>query len=171
VSDQDRSPGCGSVWSPPRYSALYSIYRCAASAASTSWPRSLPEHIRGSLWWPRMPGVGRSYWAAYTSAGVRLGDPRVSRPSDVPRLPTIGPAADLYADQLDAVPGPRSLRSRRTCDARSDTSRGRSRAFVSAPSRCEGDDTAQIGAALSGRAAMSHALRNPEISILPGSSG
>ena len=49
------------------------------------------------------------YWAAYTSAGVRLGDPRVSRPSDVPRLPTIGPAADLYADQLDAVPGPRSL--------------------------------------------------------------
>lgn len=49
------------------------------------------------------------YWAAYTSAGVRLGDPRVSRPSDVPRLPTIGPAADLHADQLDVVPGPRSL--------------------------------------------------------------
>jgi tRNA threonylcarbamoyl adenosine modification protein YeaZ len=49
------------------------------------------------------------YWAAYTSAGVRLGDPRVSRPSDVPRLPTIGPAADLHADQLEAVPGPRSL--------------------------------------------------------------
>ena len=49
------------------------------------------------------------YWAAYTSAGVRLGDPRVSRPSDVPRLPTIGPAADLYADQLEAVSGPRSL--------------------------------------------------------------
>ena len=49
------------------------------------------------------------YWAAYTSAGVRLGDPRVSRPSDVPRLPTIGPAADLHADQLEVVPGPRSL--------------------------------------------------------------
>jgi tRNA threonylcarbamoyl adenosine modification protein YeaZ len=49
------------------------------------------------------------YWAAYTSAGVRLGDPQVSRPSDVPRLPAIGPAADLYADQLEAVPGPRSL--------------------------------------------------------------
>ena len=49
------------------------------------------------------------YWAAYTSAGVRLGDPRVSRPSDVPRLPTIGPAADLHADQLEVVPGPHSL--------------------------------------------------------------
>lgn len=49
------------------------------------------------------------YWATYTSAGVRLGDPRVSRPSDVPRLPTIGPAAHLYADQLQTVPGPRSL--------------------------------------------------------------
>jgi len=49
------------------------------------------------------------YWAVYTSAGVRLGDPRVSRPSDVPRLPTIGPAADLHADQLEVVPGPRSL--------------------------------------------------------------
>ena len=49
------------------------------------------------------------YWAAYTSVGVRLGDPRVSRPSDVPRLPTIGPAADLHADQLEVVPGPRSL--------------------------------------------------------------
>jgi tRNA threonylcarbamoyl adenosine modification protein YeaZ len=49
------------------------------------------------------------YWARYSAAGVRLGNPRVSRPSDVPRLPTIGPAADLYADQLDAVPGPRSL--------------------------------------------------------------
>jgi tRNA threonylcarbamoyl adenosine modification protein YeaZ len=49
------------------------------------------------------------YWARYSRGGVRLGDPQVSRPSDVPRLPTIGPAADLYADQLEAVPGPRSL--------------------------------------------------------------
>ena len=49
------------------------------------------------------------YWARYSRGGVRLGDPQVSRPSEVPRLPTIGPAADLYADQLEAVPGPRSL--------------------------------------------------------------
>ncbi len=49
------------------------------------------------------------YWARYSSLGVRLGEPRVSRPSDVPRLPVIGPAADLYADQLHAVPGPRSM--------------------------------------------------------------
>jgi tRNA threonylcarbamoyl adenosine modification protein YeaZ len=46
------------------------------------------------------------YWARYSADGVRLGELKVSRPSDVPRMPTIGPAADLYADQLLAVPGP-----------------------------------------------------------------
>jgi tRNA threonylcarbamoyladenosine biosynthesis protein TsaB len=49
------------------------------------------------------------YWARYSPVGVRLGEPGVSRPSDVPRLPVIGPAADLYKDQLRAVPGPRSI--------------------------------------------------------------
>jgi tRNA threonylcarbamoyl adenosine modification protein YeaZ len=49
------------------------------------------------------------YWARYSPAGVRIGEPAVSRPSDVPRLPVIGPAADLYSDQLRAVPGPRAL--------------------------------------------------------------
>jgi tRNA threonylcarbamoyl adenosine modification protein YeaZ len=49
------------------------------------------------------------YWARYGAVGVRLGEPRVSRPGDIPRLPTIGPAADLYPDQLQAVPGPRSM--------------------------------------------------------------
>jgi tRNA threonylcarbamoyl adenosine modification protein YeaZ len=49
------------------------------------------------------------YWARYSAASVRVGEPAVSRPSDLPRLPVIGPAADLYSDQLWAVPGPRSL--------------------------------------------------------------
>jgi tRNA threonylcarbamoyl adenosine modification protein YeaZ len=49
------------------------------------------------------------YWARYSSAGVRVGEPGVSRPGDLPRLPVIGPAADIYSDQLRAVPGPRSL--------------------------------------------------------------
>jgi tRNA threonylcarbamoyl adenosine modification protein YeaZ len=49
------------------------------------------------------------YWAQYSADGVRRGEAAVSRPSDVPRLPTIGPAADLYSDQLNAVPGPRAL--------------------------------------------------------------
>jgi tRNA threonylcarbamoyl adenosine modification protein YeaZ len=49
------------------------------------------------------------YWARYSPDGVRLEQPRVSRPSDVPPLPVVGPAADLYADQLQAVPGPRAL--------------------------------------------------------------
>jgi tRNA threonylcarbamoyl adenosine modification protein YeaZ len=49
------------------------------------------------------------YWAQYRADGARLGEPRVSPPSDVPRLPTIGPAADLYLDQLHVVPGPRAM--------------------------------------------------------------
>jgi tRNA threonylcarbamoyl adenosine modification protein YeaZ len=49
------------------------------------------------------------YWARYSPLGARLEQPRVSRPSDVPPLPVIGPGADLYADQLQAVPGPRSM--------------------------------------------------------------
>jgi tRNA threonylcarbamoyl adenosine modification protein YeaZ len=49
------------------------------------------------------------YWARYGPGGVRLGEPRVSRPTDVPPLPVIGPAADLYADQLQTVPGPRAM--------------------------------------------------------------
>jgi tRNA threonylcarbamoyl adenosine modification protein YeaZ len=49
------------------------------------------------------------YWARYNPRGVRVGEPAVSSPGDLPRLPVIGPAADLYADQLLAVPGPRSM--------------------------------------------------------------
>ena len=49
------------------------------------------------------------YWARYSPLGVRVEEPSVSRPSELPRLPVIGPAADLYADQLLAVPGPRSM--------------------------------------------------------------
>ena len=49
------------------------------------------------------------YWARYSSVGTRLGKPMVSRPSDVPQLPVIGPAAYLYDDQLQVVPGPRSM--------------------------------------------------------------
>jgi tRNA threonylcarbamoyladenosine biosynthesis protein TsaB len=49
------------------------------------------------------------YWARYDRAGVRLDGPRVSAPADVPPLPTVGPAAEVYPDQLVGVPGPRSL--------------------------------------------------------------
>ncbi len=49
------------------------------------------------------------YWAAYAADGRRQGEPQVSRPLDVPRRPTIGPAADLYPDQLLGAPGPRTL--------------------------------------------------------------
>jgi tRNA threonylcarbamoyl adenosine modification protein YeaZ len=49
------------------------------------------------------------YWAQYSADGVRLGEPSVSRPSDVPQLPTVGPAVDLYSDQLSAVAGPRAI--------------------------------------------------------------
>lgn len=49
------------------------------------------------------------YWAGYASDGTRLSGPAVDRPDAVPRRPTIGPAVDLYPDQLDGVPGPRRL--------------------------------------------------------------
>ena len=49
------------------------------------------------------------YWARYAADGTRLQGPEVSSPDDVPRLPTVGPGADLYADRLEAVDGPRVL--------------------------------------------------------------
>jgi tRNA A37 threonylcarbamoyladenosine modification protein TsaB len=49
------------------------------------------------------------YWARYAPDGTRLDGPAVDRPDAVPRCPTIGPAVDLYPDQLDGVAGPRSL--------------------------------------------------------------
>lgn len=49
------------------------------------------------------------YWACYDLSGSRVDGPRVSVPEDVPALPTIGPAADLYPDRLHAALGPRTL--------------------------------------------------------------
>lgn len=49
------------------------------------------------------------YWARYAADGTRSGGPQVSAPALLPRLPVVGPAADLYADQLLAVDGPRVL--------------------------------------------------------------
>lgn len=49
------------------------------------------------------------YWARYDSDGTRVDGPKVSDPGEVPRLPTVGPGADLYPGALDAVLGPRTL--------------------------------------------------------------
>ena len=49
------------------------------------------------------------YWASYAADGRRQHGPTVERPDAVPQLPTIGPAGDLYPDQLRVVPGPRRL--------------------------------------------------------------
>lgn len=49
------------------------------------------------------------YWARYDSQGVRLDGPRVGPAAEVPRLPAVGPGADLYPDHLDAALGPRTL--------------------------------------------------------------
>jgi tRNA threonylcarbamoyl adenosine modification protein YeaZ len=49
------------------------------------------------------------YWARYAADGTRLGGPEVSTAAVVPRLPVVGPAADLYPGQLLSVDGPRVL--------------------------------------------------------------
>jgi tRNA threonylcarbamoyl adenosine modification protein YeaZ len=49
------------------------------------------------------------YWASYLADGTRQHGPAVDRPDAVPPLPTIGPAGDLYPDQLAVVTGPRRL--------------------------------------------------------------
>nr|WP_198423545.1 tRNA (adenosine(37)-N6)-threonylcarbamoyltransferase complex dimerization subunit type 1 TsaB [Microlunatus antarcticus] len=49
------------------------------------------------------------YWARYGADGTRLGGPEVSSPDAVPRLPTVGPGADVYPDRLQTVAGPRVL--------------------------------------------------------------
>jgi tRNA threonylcarbamoyl adenosine modification protein YeaZ len=49
------------------------------------------------------------YWARYDQAGGRVGGPYVNPPAELPRLPTVGPAVDLYPDRLLGVPGPRLL--------------------------------------------------------------
>ena len=63
------------------------------------------------------------YWAHYDAAGVRLGEPSVSRPGDVPRLPTIGPAAELYPDRAAGGAGPAIDGSRRARNPRCDAAR------------------------------------------------
>lgn len=52
------------------------------------------------------------YWAEYTPAGERVGDPDVVRPADLAArlpssMPVLGRGADLYADLLHRVDGPR----------------------------------------------------------------
>ena len=49
------------------------------------------------------------YWARYGAGGHRVGGPEVSSPDVVPRLPTVGPGADVYPDRLAVVAGPRTL--------------------------------------------------------------
>lgn len=49
------------------------------------------------------------YWARYAADGSRLEGPAVAKSTEVPRLPTVGPATELYADTLEVIPGPRSL--------------------------------------------------------------
>jgi tRNA threonylcarbamoyl adenosine modification protein YeaZ len=49
------------------------------------------------------------YWARYDPAGQRIAGPSVNQPAELPRLPTVGPAVDMYPDRLLGIPGPRGL--------------------------------------------------------------
>ena len=49
------------------------------------------------------------YWARYDADGTRVEGPAVGDPAAVPRLPTVGPAAEVYPEALQSVAGPRTL--------------------------------------------------------------
>ena len=49
------------------------------------------------------------YWARYAADGTRIHGPAVDHPTELPALPTVGPAADLYPDTLSAAAGVRAL--------------------------------------------------------------
>ncbi len=42
-------------------------------------------------------------------SGQRIDGPRVSAPAELPDLPAVGPAVELYPERLHGVPGPRAL--------------------------------------------------------------
>lgn len=49
------------------------------------------------------------YWATYDRSGQRIDGPRVSAPAELPDLPAVGPAVEIYPELLHGVPGPRAL--------------------------------------------------------------
>ena len=143
-----RSPGCGSASSPPR-----------------SWPPSPGSDCTGSAAWTcsrlssRRPGRRDRLRGGHRRppAGGLLGRVRrrrpppgrapVSPPRDVPRRPTVGPAADLYPDQLVGVAGPRTLDPGvLATPARPLPDAGRA-AALPAPAGRHRADPAQVGAA------------------------
>ena len=66
-------------------------------------------HSAESSWLPPTPGVARCTGLAIARTAYDSESRECRSLVDVPRLAAIGPAADLYADQLHAVPGPRSM--------------------------------------------------------------
>ena len=105
-----RSPDCGSGSSPPRCLATVSGVAlhgvCSLDVLAAAVRRLRPGRgVRGRHRRPAPRGLlgrlRRGRHEAHGSGGRPTGR--------VPRRPTIGPAADLYPDQLLSVPGPRAL--------------------------------------------------------------
>ena len=42
------------------------------------------------------------YWAHYRN-GIRIGEPQVNAPGELPKLPVVGPGAGLYPDQVEVL--------------------------------------------------------------------
>ena len=104
---------------PRRYSGhVLGPGAALASAASTSWPRSSAgRKCQRSSWLPPMPGDARCTGLAIVRTAYDSESRESSQPGDVPRLATIGPGSRSLPDQLEAVPGPRSMDPGCSCDA------------------------------------------------------
>lgn len=88
------------------HSPLHGV--CSLDVVARQWLQQ-PDRPQGEFLIASDARRKELYWARYGADGRRIGEPEVSSPDDVPRLPTVGPGADLYADRVDAVPGPRTL--------------------------------------------------------------
>ena len=105
------------------------------------------QAIRGVPGGHRRPAAG-GLLGPYAADGSGSVAPRSAPPLEVPRRPTVGPAAAVYPDQLMVVPGPRVLDPGVLATAGPGLPDAGTDAALSAPAGRHRADPAQVGAAV-----------------------